>query len=407
MTWTADDYTVEIRDSKLRRVGMLGVQDLTGFQFTEDAQDVGAWSLNIPAGTRVADLLVQPGAGIIVTPPDGRVFSGPCTSVKWVSGTDGELGDHWELTGCSDAVVLSRVPCLPEPDKAPGEQQYSEYVWEGKRDDLMVRAMGCLSVWYGSAYTESTGIVVSLPKSDGVGTRATITVNWQSVLEACQALATRDWRFWAAQDSTGSGVTLHLERGADLSHSVFYDTTYGGLSGFQTTRNAPAHTRVIYKWSEKSDSTGKESDSTTSGETLHYIVPSNVAELQNMESDYGPHILVTDLSGDNIKTLADAKAMAEQLSAQDSAQTMLAMNAAQGSIADDSLLEGVHAGDKVGVSDGTGDYMTAVISSVSTGFSDGVVHSATLGDWTESDSRLALARRIQQQQRQIDALLRR
>jgi hypothetical protein len=76
---------VEIRDASLARVGLLGGQDLSELVITPTHNDVGTWSLSLPITVggvphEGALLLAADGAGIIVTLPDGSVFSGPVES---------------------------------------------------------------------------------------------------------------------------------------------------------------------------------------------------------------------------------------------------------------------------------------------------------------------------------------
>lgn len=378
---SVEDWTVEIRDANRTRVGMLGIQDMTGLTFTVDAVDTGSWSISLPASSQAAPLLTAPGAGIIVTMPDGTRFSGPVTSCEWASGPGEDLGDHWTITGASDGILMSRTPLLPDPSKPIGEQTQEKATWTGDRAMLLCRALSCLG-------TLTPDLTLPAEGSVKDGDSATLTVDWQTVLEGVQSLAMRKYAVAVTQDATGTGLTAGVTRARDMTHTAVYDTDMGGLQSFHTRSKTPAHTRAIYKWTH---------DDTTSW------LPTAVDPLTALEATYGMRISVMDIQGD-YASLDEAKTAAAGMAKADASSVLSDMTAASGTITDGTLLDGVHAGDIVSVSDGTGGIMSAQITSITTGFTDGVVQSATLGDWTAVDSRLAYADRLRMYDRRISRL---
>ncbi len=71
------DLIVEVRDSSLARVGQILSTDLVGFTAVLRFCKVGTWEIPLHATSPLADALRAPGAGIIVTGPNGVLFSGP------------------------------------------------------------------------------------------------------------------------------------------------------------------------------------------------------------------------------------------------------------------------------------------------------------------------------------------
>lgn len=376
------DWTVEIRDATRKRVGMLGMQDMTGLTLTVDAVDTGSWSLDLPASSQAAPLLTTPGAGIIVTMPDGTRFTGPATSCEWTAGPGETLGDHWTISGAGDGILMSRAPILPDPSKGIGEQTRDKATWAGDRGALLCRALSCLKALTPTPALPAEGTVTD-------GDTATLTADWQTVLEGVQSLAMRRYAVQITQDATGTGLTASVSRARDLTHAVVYDTGMGGLKSFNARRKAPAHTRAIYKWTH---------DNNTST-----WLPTSVDALTALEDTWGRRISVLDLQGE-YKTTEDAQKAADGLARADASSVLSDMASASGTITDGTLLDGVHAGDMVSVSDGFGGLMTATVTSITTGFTDGVIQSATLGDWTAAGSRLAYAERLRMYDRRLSRL---
>lgn len=379
MTWQAADYACEIRDRTLTRVGALGVQDMTGLTFTDEAYDAGSWSLKLPASSDAASLLSQPGAGIVVTQPDGRVFSGPVTQAEWDAGSDDELGEHWTFTGASDAILLGRCVTLPDPSQDIAKQTVEKTTWTGARDSLMLKALRSLQ-WQGWGS-------VTLPTVKGTGSAATLTADWQTVLESLQSLANRQWRF--AVTDTGGRLAASIGQGSDLSGSLMLDTQTGSLKSLTAASKAPACTRVIVKTT--STGTGTGGASTTSWQT---IIPDRG---KTLEQTWGAVTKVVQLE--------DGETAASRAT-QEVAQAWSDMTSASGSVASDAIIGGATPGDTVGVM-AAGEWTTGVVTSISTGFTDGVVQTASLGDWTASDSRLIMARRIKAQNDRISRIERR
>ena len=110
-----DDLTVEVRDELLQRVGQIPAYNLVGALFINRFNNVGSWSLTMPYGDPLGDLLRTPGYGIIVIGPDNStIISGPTLSAKLVQSPDDVRGE-WVIEGADDTIVLTERLAYPDP----------------------------------------------------------------------------------------------------------------------------------------------------------------------------------------------------------------------------------------------------------------------------------------------------
>jgi hypothetical protein len=113
-----DELTVEVRDPDYKRVGQLAEYNLPGAQFRLRFNNVGGWSLRVPADDALGDLLRTPGYGVVVTGPQGDViFSGPTLSAQLTQTPDDPKG-VWVIEGADDTIVLQERLAYPDPATA-------------------------------------------------------------------------------------------------------------------------------------------------------------------------------------------------------------------------------------------------------------------------------------------------
>lgn len=112
-----EDLTVEVRDATNTRVGLLTPADLAKAKFISKFNNVGTWSVELPYGHVLADALRTPGAGIIVTGPDGVLLSGPMVQSQLAQTIDDPEGT-WTITGADDSIVLTDRLAYPSPGVA-------------------------------------------------------------------------------------------------------------------------------------------------------------------------------------------------------------------------------------------------------------------------------------------------
>jgi len=122
-----DDLVIEVRDSTLTRVGQFRPRDLVGATFVMRYNNVGAWSMNLPYGHPLGELLRLPGYGIIVTGLDGSVIlSGPTLSARLTQSQENTEG-NWEIAGASDEIYLAERLAYPKPSTADVTAQTDDY----------------------------------------------------------------------------------------------------------------------------------------------------------------------------------------------------------------------------------------------------------------------------------------
>ena len=122
-----EDLVVEVRDRNLNRIGQITPENLVGATFVARFNNVGSWSLQIPYGDRLGELLRQPGYGIILTGPNGEtILSGPTLTAKLEQTQDNTEGD-WLIEGSGDAVLLTDRLAYPTPSTADVTAQTDGY----------------------------------------------------------------------------------------------------------------------------------------------------------------------------------------------------------------------------------------------------------------------------------------
>jgi hypothetical protein len=284
-----------------------------------------------------------------------------------VTGSE-ELGEHWEYTGCSDLIMASRTLTRPDPSKADGSQPETA-AWAGARETLLLTAFGCIG-----------GITV--PATQSRGTHATMTADWQTVLESLQSLCNREFAVDIVQQSDGA-LAVACNPIRDMSRTVGFTTDNGALKTLDVSTAPPTCTRCIVK--------------SGGGDTARYT-PVNPAAGAALEPIWGIHETLIDLQDGQTTQQAASDAVSGAISA---------MTDASGTLADDTALDGVKPGDLVGVRDGPDTWITTNISSITTGFTDGVIQTATLGDMTALQSRLSQQHSILDARRRIARLERR
>lgn len=113
-----EDLIVEVRDSNLERVGQIRPQDLAGATFVVRFNNVGFWSIELPYGHALGELLRLPGYGIILTGPNNEVIlSGPTLSAT-LTQEQNNIEGTWAIEGVSDDVFLSERLAYPTPSTA-------------------------------------------------------------------------------------------------------------------------------------------------------------------------------------------------------------------------------------------------------------------------------------------------
>ncbi|WP_031513713.1 siphovirus ReqiPepy6 Gp37-like family protein [Streptomyces sp. NRRL F-5123] len=130
------DITVEVRDKSLTRRGLIRPEELS-MTLTDNFNNIGSWSLTLAAENPLADVLRQPGAGIIVTGPTDVLMSGPMVKAEFAA-TQDDPGGSISFDGVSDTVILADTLAFPDPTNPDGDSQTLAHdVRQGKAEDVM------------------------------------------------------------------------------------------------------------------------------------------------------------------------------------------------------------------------------------------------------------------------------
>jgi len=122
-----EELVVEVRDPGLNRIGQIRPNDLVGATFVVRFNNVGSWSIKLPYGHPLGELLRLPGYGIILTGPnDSTILSGPTLSAKLTQDQTNIEGD-WEIIGASDDLFITERLAYPTPTTADVTAQTDDY----------------------------------------------------------------------------------------------------------------------------------------------------------------------------------------------------------------------------------------------------------------------------------------
>ena len=121
-----EDLTVEVRNANLERLGQITASELVGFEAVLRFNNVGSWSLTLPANHYLAPAIRETGSGIIVTGPNRVLLSGPMRSVTVDKSTDDPIGTL-KVEGTDDSVILGERLAYPTPTTADVQLQTSAF----------------------------------------------------------------------------------------------------------------------------------------------------------------------------------------------------------------------------------------------------------------------------------------
>tara|TARA_R110000803_G_scaffold206879_1_gene274440 strand:- start:497 stop:2080 length:1584 start_codon:yes stop_codon:yes gene_type:complete len=122
-----EDLIVEVKDKNLNRIGQIRPNDLVGATFVVRFNNVGSWSIKLPYGHTLGELLRLPGYGIILTNYTGEtILSGPTLSAVLTQSQNNTEGD-WEISGSSDDIYLTERLTYPKPSTADVTAQTDDY----------------------------------------------------------------------------------------------------------------------------------------------------------------------------------------------------------------------------------------------------------------------------------------
>lgn len=131
-----EDVTIEVRDITLTRVGSVDSTLWSDVKLGIHWSGRGEWSMRLPADDPVVAALAVPGAGIVVSGPQGTLYSGPVVSFAREQTPDDTEG-MIAFVGESDTALLWDVLILPNPAQEPDVQASAYDVRTGATETLL------------------------------------------------------------------------------------------------------------------------------------------------------------------------------------------------------------------------------------------------------------------------------
>lgn len=236
------DLTVEIRDANLNRVGQLTPEDLSGFTMVMRYNNVGTWSLTLPASNRYVDLLRSPGYGIIVTYNDNVILSGPTTSAKLEQSTDNIVGD-WVIDGADDSLILSERLAYPTPTTSDVAQQSTAYDAREGSAESVVKAYVAANIGQGCG-TDRAIDYLEIEPDLARGSNVIGNARFETLQELIYPLAQTGGIGYTIEQ-VGDGLVFQVYEPVDRTASIRMDLENGRLTSTEYAYLSPKATRVI------------------------------------------------------------------------------------------------------------------------------------------------------------------
>jgi hypothetical protein len=236
------DLTVEVRNSLLERVAQITEEDLVGFTVVLRFNNVGSWKAVLPADSIAAEALRQPGAGVIVTGPEGVIFTGPTTSAKKIQTSEDPEG-LWEIEGVDDSVLLLERLAYPDPTEPDAGLQTVAY------DEITDQASAVLYYYVDanmgpSAPTERQIPNLTVATDTGLGSTITGKLRFDVLGLAFTKLVAPDGLGFDIKQQDGELVFAVYEP-VDRSGDIRLDVENNRLSSSEYTYQNPRATRAI------------------------------------------------------------------------------------------------------------------------------------------------------------------
>jgi hypothetical protein len=380
------DLLVEVRDRALRRVAQISPESLD-LSFTLRDSAVGEWQLRLPAEHPAVAHLRVPGAGIVVTGPDGVLLSGP-TSTPTV---DADLADPTGIAtveGVTDDALLWSRLAYPTPSVGDVSRQTQGYdVRTGPAESVMLGYVQA-NLRPSTPSPRSVEALV-VPASRGRGDFVTKSARFDVLGDLLRQIASgAALRFRVVQ--AGDSLVFEVLDVTDRRRTVRFDLVNGTLSSQQVATSPPALTRAIV---------GGQGEG---AERL--LVEEHTAASAEAETLYGPW--------GRVERFVDERGAADPRELAQAGQKLLGE---QGSIAtavkavasDDLTMRFAvdwQVGDRVTVVVGGQETESTVTAVTVIAREAGVLVGAALGDVDGFDPRGALGRRVEDTASRVSSL---
>lgn len=236
-----EDITVEARTRNLVRVGLIRPEDLR-IELTVHHNAPGEWKLQLGSDHPLAEVLREPGAGLIVTGPDGPILTGPMVRHE-AAATPEDPGGSVTVEGVSDCIILRDAIAYPDPRNPDiGRQAVAHDRRQGSAEDVMhafvnanigpeaPAARRCRHLARGTSRSRGPEVIKT--------TRFATLGNLMTELAALGHFG-----FRVVQQ--GSQLAMEVHEIADRTRTIRLDVLAGTLAGQRVAVGAPGLTRAI------------------------------------------------------------------------------------------------------------------------------------------------------------------
>lgn len=380
-----NELIVEVRNSAFQRVGLITLDNLAGFEATLRLNNVGNWSISLPAELPMAEELRQPGAGIIVTGPTGVQISGPTVSAT-LEKTKEDPNGIWTISGVDDSVVLADRLAYPDPSVSdPSLSATANDIRIGKASTIMC---AYVDANLGVLAPTARRIPAMASSVDPViGSTLTGSARFEVMGELLSNLASIDGLGFDVKQN-GEDLVFSVFQPADRSAEVRMDIANNTLSKSEYGYASPETTRAIV------GGTGVGTDRS--------LVEVTSTESVNAESDWGRRIeRFLDQNNEENEDVLLQKG-AEELAK--NGKTFTSVEILPSS--DLTMRYGIdwNLGDKVGVTIGNQDVSATVTTVAIRIDEDGLRVGATVGEPSGVDYEALVARKQTQTSQRLNAL---
>lgn len=239
-----DDVTIEVRDLNLLRVGQIDPTYWADVKLAVALNGPGEWSMTLPADDPVVMALAQPGAGIVVTGPNGTLFSGLVESFEREQTPADALG-MIAFQGVSDSALLWDVPILPNPAQEPNAQTKAYDVRTGKTETLLHELVN-LNIGPGALASQRGSLagLLTMGTDSARGSTHTSRARFDTLGDKLATLAMLD-QIGFRVIQVGSALQFQTFVGTDRAGEVRFDLDNGALARIAYTVAAPGITDVL------------------------------------------------------------------------------------------------------------------------------------------------------------------
>ncbi len=239
---------VEVRDKTLARIGQIRPEDLD-FNAKDMFNNVGEWTIRLPVEHLMATELRKPGAGIVVSGPDGTtLFSGPVIGPVFANSLSDPEGTV-TFDGVTDDIILQDYLAIPQPSNPNLATQSAAHDTRTGDCESLMHAYVSANIGP-NAPSGRRNYALTMGTNLKRGKRITKSARFATLgnLMADIALGSK-LGFRVVQ--RGDRLVFETFETRDLTDVIRLDVLNGQLAGQKVTVSAPSVTRVLVAGQEQ------------------------------------------------------------------------------------------------------------------------------------------------------------